>query len=158
MILESTLIGGLIGGLFRLAPEVLKLWNAKGDRDHEFRMRRLDMEAAAAESRARLREIETAGQMVVDAAGMKVFAEAVRAQGRPSGVKWIDGLSQLVRPAITFWWMALFSSVKLAGIAVFTGQGVALTDAVLAMWGPEDQAVLAGIINFWFLDRVIARR
>ena len=34
----ETLLGGLLGGVFRLAPEVLKWFDRKAERDHELAM------------------------------------------------------------------------------------------------------------------------
>ena len=46
----ETLFGGLLGGLFRLAPEVLKWLDKKDERSHELSM--LDKEMAFAQIKA----------------------------------------------------------------------------------------------------------
>lgn len=154
-----TLLGSLFGGLFRLAPELMKWLDKKDERAHELAMFDKQLEADKLRSEQKINEIEAQGQVTLDAAGLAALQEAIKAQGQLTGVKWVDACSSIMRPLITFWWVIVLST--LAEICMFyqlVHAGVPAVDSVLKLWGPEEKATVAGIINFWFLDRVIRKR
>jgi hypothetical protein len=154
-----TLLGGLFGGLFRLAPELMKWLDKKDERAHELSMFDKQIEADKLRSEQKIDEIETQGQYTLDTAGLAALQEAIKAQGQMTGIKWVDGVNSMMRPLITFWWVIVLSTV--AEVCMYISllhAGVPGVDAVLKLWGPEEKATVAGIINFWFLDRVIRRR
>lgn len=149
----GTVLGSGLGFVARLAPEVIKVFTAKGDRDHEYRMAQLSGQQAQAGYDARRDD----ARLEVEKLDIQALIAGVQAQGRRTGSKIIDGLSASVRPVISYWWMALFTAVKVAGITRALAEGDSVTAAVLGCWNPEDQAILASIIAFWFLDRSIRR-
>lgn len=157
-LLGGGLLGGIFGGLFRLAPEILKFLNGRADRAHELSVMQLQIDADKARSDNRLQEIRAQGDAAADVAGLAAFAEAQKAQGRRSGVGWIDGLNSLVRPSLTYWWMALYTAVKVAVLASVWGGGTDWAQAILLVWTGADMSILAGIINFWFLDRCFRKQ
>jgi hypothetical protein len=55
--LES-LFGGLLGGLFRLAPEILKFLDRKSERSHEIALLKTEMEFAKVRGEIYLRQTE----------------------------------------------------------------------------------------------------
>jgi hypothetical protein len=157
-LLGGGLLGGIFGGLFRLAPEVLKFFNGRADRAHELAVMRLQIDADKARSDNRLQELRAEGDAHAEVAGLVAFAEAQKAQAKRSGIAWIDALSSLVRPSLTYWWMGLYTAVKVAVLMALIGDGTNWSSAIQIAWTPSDASVLAGIINFWFLDRVIRKR
>jgi hypothetical protein len=48
----------------------------------------------------------------------------------------------------------LYCSVKIARFITAIRGGVEWLAAIPLMWGPDDMAVWAGLLNFWFLGRV----
>ncbi|NBS40346.1 MAG: hypothetical protein EBS73_13955 [Betaproteobacteria bacterium] len=125
----ETLLGGLLGGAFRLAPEILKWLDRKGERGHELAMQDKALEFEKLRGAQRMAEIGSAADAAWNTGAIEALKEAVAAQGRPSGVKWADALSTSVRPVITYWFA----------------------------WTEADQALWAGVLNFWFLGRVFDR-
>ncbi|MDH1057324.1 hypothetical protein [Aquipseudomonas alcaligenes] len=83
--------------------------------------------------------------------------EAVRTQGEKTGVRWADALSSSVRPVITYWFMALYCATKTATVAAAVTGGTGWGVAILYAWTEADQALWAGVLNFWFLGRVFDR-
>jgi hypothetical protein len=154
----NVLSGGLVGGLLRLAPEVLRLFTSKADRDHEYRMAKLAADTAAAERAGKLEEIRTEGAVAQDTKGLDALIEAVKGQGARAGVGWVDAISATVRPFVTYWWLSLYTAVKTCLMLVALRNGVGLADAVLQVWTEFDIATFGAIINFWFLDRVLKHR
>ena len=110
----ETLLGGLLGGAFRLAPEFLEWLDRKGVRGHELAMQDKALEFEKVRGASRMAEIGASADAAWNTCAMEAFKEAVAGQGRPSGVKWADALSTSVRPIITYWFMALYCAAKAA--------------------------------------------
>lgn len=151
-----TLLGGGLGGLLRLAPEILKWMDRKNERAHELSM--LDKQLAADKQRSdlQLREVQAQSQGALDLAGLQALVEGVKAQGQMTGNIYIDGFNQLMRPIITLQWVViLYPAVIVATYILMLQAGDGALNALLKVFGPEEKAMVAGIVNFWFLDRVI---
>jgi len=62
MILQTTLIGSALGGLFRLAPEVIRLFDKRSERAHEPAMMDKNLEYDADRFKWQLQAVETRGR------------------------------------------------------------------------------------------------
>ena len=146
------LIGALIGGVFRLAPEVLKILDRKFEREHE--LKKLDVEVSIAKMQAefalqhgyqRLQEHE------LDAIG-EAFKQQAESDGK--AWKWVASLSALVRPAVTYWFVFFYSAVKIAGLYLAFLQDGSWTSVLITGWTDFDEGMLAMILSFYFVGRV----
>jgi len=153
----ETLLGSLLGGVFRLAPEVLKWIDRKGERGHELAMQDKALEFEKLRGAQKMAEIGAAAQEAWNTGTLAALKESVSAQGRITGVKWADALSISVRPIITFWFMTLFCAAKTCAFIAAINAGTDWSQAVLAAWTDADQALWSGVLNFWFLGRVFER-
>ena len=153
----ETLLGGLLGGAFRLAPEILKWLDRKGERGHELAMQDKALEFEKLRGAQRMAEIGAAADAAWNTGAIEALKEAVAAQGQRSGIAWADALSASVRPVITYWFMALYCAAKTATFAAGVSAGAGWGDAILHAWTDADQALWAGVLNFWFLGRVFDR-
>jgi hypothetical protein len=166
-----SLLGGGLGALLRFVPEIFKLFAEQKDRDHEFRMTQLQLEIDRARATQQLDLVHAQGELAVQAGEMDAYIEAIKAQQQPSGVRWVDAMNASVRPVITYWWMALMSVYKLvmfviASIEIYVALQAAHSLAETApllgafvnkVWTPDDAAILAMILGFWFVDRSIRK-
>lgn len=153
-----TIFGGLLGGGFRLVPEIMKFLDAKNARAHELAMFDKQLEADKGRDERELAKIQAQGQMTLDAAGLDALKEAIKGQSQMTGVKWVDGLNQLMRPIITLQWVVLlYPAVIVATYILMLQHGDGAMNALLKVFGPEEKAMVAGIVNFWFLDRVLRK-
>ena len=139
-----SLLGGGMGALVRLLPELMKMYTAKADQAHELRMTQLQLEIdkARATQQLDLAHVQQDGAEAL--AQMNALVEAVKVQGQMTGVKFIDALNQSVRPVTTYWWQVLFTLYKVQDI-----QQHGIT------WGENDWAMLSMILGFWYVDRAI---
>ena len=153
----ETLLGGLLGGAFRLAPEILKWLDRKGERGHELAMQDKALEFEKLRGAQRMAEIGAAADAAWNTSAVDALKEAVAAQGHRSGVRWADALSASVRPVITYWFMGLYCAAKTAAFAAAVTAGAGWGEATLHAWTEADQALWAGVLNFWFLGRVFDR-
>lgn len=153
-----TLFGGGLGGLLRFVPEILKLFVDKADRDHEHRMTMLQLEIDKARAEQQIDLVHAQGEVAQAIGEMQAYTEAIKAQGRKSGVRWADALSASVRPVITYWWMVLFTVYKIATITAAALQWTTLREFIDVLWTAQDAGILAMILGFWFVDRSIRKQ
>lgn len=154
----ETILGGALGGIFRFAPEVLKFLDRGGERKHELAMLGRQIEADRLRAEHGLAIIKAEAEAAASAGELAAIIEATRAQGATTGIGWVDAVSALMRPLLTFWWCIVFYSVALVCqyLALKAG-GAATPQAILALWGPEERAIVASIISFWFVDRTLRK-
>lgn len=152
MILESV-FGGILGGVLRLAPEVLKFFTHKKDLDHEYRMMQAEMEIAKAKVELGFRQVDANLQV----AELDAIAEAVKEQGQTARAagRLVAALSALVRPLVTYWFVILYSGVKLASMSMAVDQGGQWKEVLVSSWTKDDMAILFMILGFWFVSRTI---
>lgn len=153
----ETLLGGLLGGAFRLAPEILKWFDRQGERSHELAMQDKALEFEKLRGAQRMAEISDSADAAWNTGAIEALKAAVASQGQPSAIKWVDGLSSSVRPVITYWFMVLYCAAKTAAFAAAVSAGADWGTGVLHAWTEADQALWAGVLNFWFLGRVFDR-
>lgn len=149
--LGSSILGGALGGLFRLAPEVLKYFDRKGERAHELSMQDKQLEFAKLQGSLKIQE----AQIQADAIDISALKDVLVAQAQLTGNKFIDFINSFVRPYLAYSLSFLYFGVKITyGIALFQS-GASAYDIARALYTPDDQALFWGIVNFYFLDRVI---
>ena len=150
----ETILGSLVGGVFRLVPEVLRWFDRKDERKHELKMQDKQLEFQKLMGTQKIEE----AQVQYDTAGIETLKEAIKGQETPSGVRWVDGFSKLMRPLITFQWVILlYPVVILAGFFLSIQQGVSALEALKNVFGEPEKALVGAICNFWFLDRILKR-
>jgi len=151
----ETLLGGVFGGVLRLAPEVLKFFDAKNERGHELRMVEAEMKFAQVKGEIAMRQTEAQMTMAeVDAIG-EAFKEQ-SATARAAG-KWVAAVSALVRPFVTYLFVMAYAAVKIAAFLIALEQNGDWKQVALTMWGVDDMAVLNMVLSFWFVGRVYER-
>lgn len=151
----ESLLGGLFGGLLRLAPEVLGFFDKKDSRRHELAM--MDKELAVA-------QLKLDGQMrvaesVADAARLESIGKALEGQAsmaRDAG-RFVAAVSALVRPLVTYWFVALYSAHKVALLAQARIDGQSWQTVFSTSWGEQDWSIFSMILVFWFVGRVHER-
>lgn len=154
----ETLVGTLFGGLFRMAPEILKWMDRKDERKHELAMFDKQLEADRLKGDQTLQQLNIQSAATIGAAEVQAIIEATKAQATVTGIKFVDGINSLMRPLITFWWViVLYTSALVAQFYVLLGSH-STADAILKLWGPDEKAIVASIFAFWFVDRSLRKR
>lgn len=152
--------GGLIGGLFRLAPEVLKYFDKKNEREHELAMFARQCELETLRGQQKLAEIGAQREAAVDVGVMDAFKAAIDQQAEmvKAAGGWSASLSASVRPVVTYWIMALWSFVHIwfAWNAWLAGASPEIV--FKTMMTVDFCALVSGTINYWFLDRTLKQR
>ena len=147
----SSILGGALGGAFRLVPEVMKFFDAKNERAHELAMQDKQMEFIKLQGNQKLDEIH-AQQEAIDVQTLK---DVLVAQAQPTGNAFVDFMNASVRPVITYILLSLYVYVKYATLVTLLKDGAGAMTIATTLYTPDDQALFWGVVNFWFLDRVI---
>ncbi len=159
-LLGGGFIGSLLGGLFRLAPEVLKWLDKKDERKHELSMFDKQCELEKTRGDIKLQEIGAQRDMAIDVGMVEAFKSAIDQQtemAKAAGGK-IAALSASVRPVMTYYVLALYGIVKLAVFALAVSNDETAAHIVGRIWTPDDMTLLCGVVNYWILDRSLAKR
>ena len=153
------LLSLVVGGVFRLLPEGLKILSARRDADHEYRMTELQLKIDQARAAQALDLVHAQGAAAADTAELQAWAEAVKGQSTGIGVRWVDALSATVRPVLTYWWcLVLYSTHKAVLIGVGLGERLGMAQLAPVLLTDFDRSVVASIIGFWFTDRALRRK
>lgn len=150
----ETLLGGFLGGIARLAPEVLKFLDRKAERKHEIAMSEQQFKLAQAAQQAQLQQADIQLMQSQFVSALDAMKEGIVAQGKQTGIAWVDAISATVRPVITYWIFGLYSVAKATQIKLVMASGVSLGEAVQASWSASDDAMLSAVLTFWFIGRV----
>lgn len=152
----EALLGGVLGGLARLAPEVLKLWDRRSERKHELDMSRHQLEVIKTHGSIRLEETVVSTESAQIVAGIDAIKEAYSSM--KTGHWFADVLNATVRPIITYMIFGGWVVWKVSAYTLLASQGIDWATAVQSVWTPDDWTLLAGVTNFYFLGRVFDRR
>jgi len=159
-LLSGGIFGSLLGGIFRLAPEVLKFFDKKNERSHELLMFQRQCDLEQIRGQQKLAEIGAARDAAIDVGVMDAFNSAINQQAEMAKAAggWAASLSASVRPVVTYWVILLWSFVHLWFAWNAWLQGAAPREVFEAMMTADFMALVSGTINYWFLDRTLKQR
>jgi hypothetical protein len=154
-LLSGGLLGSIFGGLFRLAPEVLKFLDKKNERQHELSMFQLqtDLEKMRGEFKMEEKYVDySIQQMDTIKAAFQEQAETAKAAG------WfVAAISALVRPGITWALFFMYAAVKAAALVMAFETGANWMEVVSKVWDEDDFGLFSMVISFWFVGRSIEK-
>jgi hypothetical protein len=159
-LLGGGVMGALLGWLFRLAPEVIKMFDRRGERDHEFRMFEKQCDLEKVRGQNKLDEIGAQRALSIDTGVMSAFQASIDQQAAMAKAAggWVASLSASVRPVLTYYLLILYGVVKLAVMLVAIQTDQPYLQVFVQIWSKDDMALLSGAINYWLMDRTLSKR
>ncbi len=159
-LLSGGLIGSIFGGLFRLAPEVIKHFNAKNERAHELAMFERQCQLEMQRGSQKLQEIGAETERAVNVGVLDAFKSAIESQADMVKVAggWVAKLSASVRPIVTYWVLFIWSFIHVWLAWNAYHAGLPAIEVFKTMMTADMSALVGGTINYWFLDRTLAKR
>ena len=159
-ILSGGLLGSIFGGVFRLAPEVLKFFDKKNERLHELNMFARQCELEQLRGQQKLAEIGAQREAAIDVGVMDAFNNAITQQAEmvKAAGGWVASLSASVRPMVTYWVLFVWSFIHVWFAYNAWLNGAPAIEVFKTMMTPDFSALLSGTINYWFLDRTLKQR
>jgi hypothetical protein len=154
-LLGGGLLGSIFGGIFRLAPEVLKFLDKKNERQHELSMFQLqtDLEKMRGEFKMEEKYVDySIQQMDTIKAAFQEQAETAKAAG------WfVAAISALVRPGITWALFFMYAAVKAAALVIAFQTAANWMEVVTKCWDEDDFALFTMVLTFWFVGRSVEK-
>jgi hypothetical protein len=159
-ILGGGLLGSIFGGLFRLAPEVLKFMDRKNERLHELKMFEQQCQLESMRGAQKLQEIGAQHGMAVDVGVLDAFKSAMDQQTEmvKAAGGWVASLSASVRPVVTYWILFIWSFVHIWFAWNAWLQGMPPVEVFKTAMSPDFSALVAGTINYYFMNRTLEKR
>ena len=153
--LGGGILGSIFGGLFRLAPEVLKWLDKKDERSHELKMFTLqtDLEKMRGQFKMEERYVD------YSVTQLETIKEAFKEQSKTAKeAGWfVSAVSALVRPGITWALFLMYATVKVAAIVLAMQTGGHWAEILRQSWDVDDFAMLNMCLTFWFVGRSIEK-
>jgi hypothetical protein len=159
-ILSGGLLGSIFGGIFRMAPEVLKWLDKKDERQHELALFSRQCELEQMRGQQKLAEIGAQREAAIDVGVMDAFNNAITQQAEmvKAAGGWVASLSASVRPMVTYWVLFVWSFIHVWFAYNAWLLGAPAVEVFKTMMTPDFSALLSGTINYWFLDRTLSKR
>lgn len=152
------LLSFLSGGAFRALFGEVSTWLTKRQ-DHKYELQRMTLQNtldAATHERnlAAQRQQAELGYKTINVQAdaderrleAQAWADATSRAQAPTGVRWIDAASALVRPAYAYWSLGLWGLYEI--------RHMALTGWVISAFSLE---IISAIIGFFFVNRHLAK-
>jgi hypothetical protein len=143
-----TLLGSLLGLFGSFVPEFLKHARDRSDKQHELSILDRQITLMQVNQKHRLEQLEAIGTLRE--------TEALYQHARPTRVVWVDALSGSVRPVITYVFFLLYAVTKGAQFSLLADT-LPLKESIGYLWHPEDQALFAAVMSFWFGQRSLLK-
>jgi hypothetical protein len=158
--LGGGIVGSLLGGIFRLVPEIIKFLDKKNERGHELSMFDKQCELEKVRGSQKLAEVNAQREATIDTGVVDAFNAAINQQTEmvKAAGGWVASLSASVRPVMTYYLLLLYGVFKTATIAIGYASGQPVLELLKSAWTVDDMALLSGVVNFWILDRTLAKR
>ena len=154
-LLGGGLLGSIFGGIFRLMPEVLKLWDKANVRKHELNMFRLqtDLEKLRGEFKMEEKYVDYSIQQ------LDTIKEAFREQSETAknAGQFVSAVSALVRPGITWCFFFMYAAVKIAALVIAFQTNAPWYEVLSKSWDSNDFGVFTMCLTFWFVGRSIEK-
>lgn len=154
-LLSGGLLGSIFGGLFRLAPEVLKFLDKKNERQHELSMFQLqtDLEKMRGEFRMEEKYVDYSIQQ------MDTIKEAFKEQAQTAKeAGWLASfITAITRPGLTWIAFSVYVAVKAAGLTIAFQTNANWAEVLTKSYDEDDFAMLNMMISFWFVGRSIEK-
>jgi len=154
-LLSGGLLGSIFGGLFRLAPEVLKFLDKKNERAHELNMFQLqtDLEKMRGEFKMEEKYVDYSIQQ------MDTIKEAFKEQAQTAKeAGWFASfITAVTRPGLTWIAFGVYVAVKAAGLTIAFQTNANWAEVLTKSYDEDDFAMLNMMLTFWFVGRSIEK-
>ena len=153
-----TLLGSLMGFAGSAVPSVIDLFKEKAEKEKQFEMARLQMEAKEKGVDLDIRML-TAQADIEDRKSSREEQQRLLEHDAKLGMQggFINALRAFVRPFITYVFFATFIGVKVVLVWHTVDSGGNLPQAINVAWDDQTEALFAAVMSFWFGSRAMPK-
>ncbi len=142
-----TLLASLVGFISSLIPEIMKFFLDRNDKKHELQILEQQMKMRQSGVASQLEEIIANNSFKEAQALYKTYK---------TGICWVDALNGTVRPVLAYSFFAIYTFIKFLQFKIIAAS-INIADIVNILWSPDDQAIFAGIISFYYGQRAVSK-
>lgn len=139
-----TLLASITGFISSIIPEILKILKDQHDRKHELNILDRKIESSKLGQAAIIAEISSSKEINENSTLYSTYK---------SGVEWVDALNASVRPILAYSFFIMYAGVKYVQFKSIQSTAI-LVEYLEVLWNIDDQAIFAGIISFYFGQRM----
>jgi hypothetical protein len=143
-----TLLSGLLGLCSSALPSILKYFQDIKDKAHELAILQIQVDLAKAEFTEKLDEAEIKGDTAQLATVYSTYY---------SGNKYMDALTDSVRPIVTFILLGMYCFMQWQYFGIITSQENVTLEVLEQLFTDEDQALLTICLSFFFGNQYFNR-
>lgn len=136
----------ILGALAGLVPALLQYKTMRANNERDIELKRLELQAA---------EKGYTFQLDLAAANADIHQQdhIYNFANQPSGYRWVDAFTVIMRPYITFvvfnfWWL-----LKVAVFIAAVNAALTLQQIIPLVWTDADAGMLGSVVGFWFGNR-----
>lgn len=139
-------LAAIFGALTGLVPAILQFFTLKANNAQALELRKLELQAAK-EGVALQIDLASVQADIQQQQHIYDFANS------PTGIKWVDAFSTIVRPYITMFIFHLWVLIEVGLFVAAVNGGLDLAQIVPIIWDDTTKATFASILGFWFGNR-----
>ncbi len=139
-----TLLASITGFISSIIPEILKILKDRNDKKHELNLLDRKIESNKLGQDAIIADLRTTKEITENNTIYSTYQ---------SGVEWVDALNASVRPVLAYSFFIMYAGVKYVQFKSIKENAI-LVEYLEVLWNIDDQAIFAGIISFYFGQRM----
>jgi hypothetical protein len=139
-------LAAIFGALTGLVPAVLQFFTLRANNAQALELKKLELQAAK-EGVALQIDLANVQADIQQQQHIYDFANS------PTGIKWVDAFSTIVRPYITMFIFHLWVLIEVGLFVAAVNGGLDLAQIVPIIWDDTTKATFASILGFWFGNR-----
>ncbi len=141
-----TSLAAIFGALTGLVPAVLQFFTLKANNAQAIEIEKLRLQAAK-EGTALQIDLANVQADIQQQQHIYDFANS------PTGIKWVDAFSTIIRPFITIVIFVLWVLIEVGLFVAAVNASLDLAQIVPIIWDEQTKAIFASILGFWFGNR-----
>ncbi|WP_375319253.1 MULTISPECIES: hypothetical protein [unclassified Candidatus Tisiphia] len=139
-----TLLASITGFISSIIPEILKILKDQNDKKHELNLLDRQIESHKLGNTKLLTELNVSKDMAENNTLYSTYK---------LGINWVDALNGSVRPVLAYSFFIMYAYVKYVQYKTIQSTAI-LVEYLDVLWNIDDQAIFAGIISFYFGQRM----
>ncbi|WP_341764041.1 hypothetical protein [Candidatus Tisiphia endosymbiont of Beris chalybata] len=139
-----TLLASITGFISSIIPEILKIFKEQKERKHELNILDRQIENYKLGQSKLLTKLNVSKEVTENNILYSTYK---------SGVNWVDALNGSVRPVLAYSFFIMYAGVKYLQYKTIKNTTI-LIEYIDILWNIDDQAIFAGIISFYFGQRM----
>ncbi|WP_342278652.1 hypothetical protein [Candidatus Tisiphia endosymbiont of Myopa tessellatipennis] len=139
-----TLLASITGFISSIIPEILKILKDQNDKKHALNLLDRQIEINKLGHTKLLTELDASKDIAENNTLYSTYK---------SGVNWVDALNGSVSPVLAYSFFIMYAYIKYVQYRTIQSTAI-LVEYLDVLWNIDDQAIFAGIISFYFGQRM----